>query len=238
MRTCFAVKFKLRPVVLGVQAAGPVSSSESASTHLRSQQLHTDSLSLDTHLPSLALSGSCSSQRCSERLNRPMASPKPPASPLPPPASSSSSHTPAKPRRPSSSSTPRPRFRASSSVNPDQFVSHEVALTNIRTFMKGRSSYDVFPVSFRLIVLDTKLMVKKALGVMWQNGQSSLHRRGSSVFGEQRADHRLIYSFRSHICAAVELGDVTVRRYVYLFQHCLNERSGSLSPRLQTPLVV
>jgi 5'-AMP-activated protein kinase regulatory gamma subunit len=43
--------------------------------------------------------------------------------------------------------------------------------------MKGRSSYDVFPVSFRLIVLDTKLMVKKALGVMWQNGQSSLRLR-------------------------------------------------------------
>ena len=32
--------------------------------------------------------------------------------------------------------------------------------------MKERSSYDVFPVSFRLIVLDTTLKVKKALDVM------------------------------------------------------------------------
>lgn len=54
------------------------------------------------------------------------------------------------------------------------FVSHEQALVSIRNFLKGRSSYDVFPVSFRLIVLDTKLMVKKALGVMLQNGQSRI----------------------------------------------------------------
>lgn len=36
----------------------------------------------------------------------------------------------------------------------------------MRTFLKDRSSYDVFPVSFRLIVLDTNLRVKKALDVM------------------------------------------------------------------------
>lgn len=37
--------------------------------------------------------------------------------------------------------------------------------------MKGRSSYDVLPVSFRVIVLDTKLVVKPALDVMWQAGE-------------------------------------------------------------------
>ena len=74
--------------------------------------------------------------------------------------------------------TPRSRARAGSNVGGQgsfdpPFVSHEQGLVSIRNFLKGRSSYDVFPVSFRLIVLDTKLMVKKALGVMLQNGQST-----------------------------------------------------------------
>ncbi|KAJ1311426.1 hypothetical protein OPQ81_009915 [Rhizoctonia solani] len=47
---------------------------------------------------------------------------------------------------------------------------HEAALNKIRAFLNGRSSYDVFPVSFRLIVLDTKLEVKKALGALLLNG--------------------------------------------------------------------
>ncbi|CAE6470572.1 unnamed protein product [Rhizoctonia solani] len=47
---------------------------------------------------------------------------------------------------------------------------HEAALGAIRQFLNGRSSYDVFPVSFRLIVLDTKLEVKKALGALLLNG--------------------------------------------------------------------
>ena len=50
---------------------------------------------------------------------------------------------------------------------------HEAALSAIRVFLNGRSSYDVFPVSFRLIVLDTKLEVKKALGALLLNGKSS-----------------------------------------------------------------
>ncbi|SPO35534.1 related to SNF4 - nuclear regulatory protein [Pseudozyma flocculosa] len=47
---------------------------------------------------------------------------------------------------------------------------HSLALQSIRHFLKGRSSYDVLPVSFRLVVLDTKLVVKPALDVMWQAG--------------------------------------------------------------------
>lgn len=47
---------------------------------------------------------------------------------------------------------------------------HALALRSIRDFLRGRSSYDVLPVSFRLIVLDTKLVVKPALEVMWQAG--------------------------------------------------------------------
>lgn len=48
---------------------------------------------------------------------------------------------------------------------------HAAALESIRDFLKGRSSYDGLPVSFRLVVLDTKLVVKPALDVMWQAGE-------------------------------------------------------------------
>ncbi|KAH8835799.1 CBS-domain-containing protein [Flagelloscypha sp. PMI_526] len=47
---------------------------------------------------------------------------------------------------------------------------HGRALSNIRAFLKSRSCYDAFPVSFRLIVLDTKLSVKNALQCFLANG--------------------------------------------------------------------
>lgn len=43
-------------------------------------------------------------------------------------------------------------------------------LNAIREFLKIRTSYDVLPVSFRLIVLDTGLLVKKSLLILVQNG--------------------------------------------------------------------
>ncbi|KAJ8502858.1 hypothetical protein ONZ45_g11379 [Pleurotus djamor] len=46
--------------------------------------------------------------------------------------------------------------------------SHDQALNTIRTFLKSRTNYDA--VSFRLIVLDTKLNVKKALQCLLLNG--------------------------------------------------------------------
>lgn len=49
---------------------------------------------------------------------------------------------------------------------PQKPLSHSEALEALRSFLKDRSSYDVFPVSFRLIVLDSQLKVKKALDVM------------------------------------------------------------------------
>ncbi|KAF8560408.1 CBS-domain-containing protein [Imleria badia] len=63
-------------------------------------------------------------------------------------------------------STRRPR--AGSQVLSHE--SHHNALYAIRTFLKGRTCYDAFPVSFRLIVLDTKLNVKKALQCLLLNG--------------------------------------------------------------------
>ncbi|TDL28573.1 CBS-domain-containing protein [Rickenella mellea] len=56
------------------------------------------------------------------------------------------------------------RRRAGSQV-PDrrQLEAHNEALRAIRLYLKGRTAYDAFPVSFRVIALDTKLEVKKAL---------------------------------------------------------------------------
>lgn len=48
--------------------------------------------------------------------------------------------------------------------------SHDAALHAIRFFLKAHTAYDAFPVSFRLIVLDTKLNVKKALQCLLLNG--------------------------------------------------------------------
>ena len=67
------------------------------------------------------------------------------------------------------------RNRAGSHLPPQQTPeTHDAALQAIRVFLKGRSSYDVFPLSSRVIVLDTKLEVKKALGCLLSNGAHPL----------------------------------------------------------------
>jgi hypothetical protein len=43
------------------------------------------------------------------------------------------------------------------------------AQRNIREFLKVRTGYDVFPLSFRLIVMDHDLLIKKSLNIMIQN---------------------------------------------------------------------
>lgn len=40
----------------------------------------------------------------------------------------------------------------------------------IRNFLKVRNSYDVLPLSFRLIIFDTSLSVKESLNILIQNG--------------------------------------------------------------------
>ncbi|KAL5395704.1 hypothetical protein PMIN06_003571 [Paraphaeosphaeria minitans] len=40
----------------------------------------------------------------------------------------------------------------------------------IRAFLKVRTSYDVLPLSYRLIIFDTALLVKKSLNILIQNG--------------------------------------------------------------------
>ncbi|KAK9481010.1 hypothetical protein V1514DRAFT_301142 [Lipomyces japonicus] len=44
------------------------------------------------------------------------------------------------------------------------------ALKAIRAFLKGKTAYDVLPLSFRLLVLDTSLLVRKSLNILLQNG--------------------------------------------------------------------
>ena len=46
----------------------------------------------------------------------------------------------------------------------------------IRAFLKVRTSYDVLPLSYRLIVFDTSLLVKKSLNIMTQCGKRSVVR--------------------------------------------------------------
>ncbi|KAJ5764308.1 5'-AMP-activated protein kinase subunit gamma [Penicillium manginii] len=60
-------------------------------------------------------------------------------------------------------------------------------LRAIRNFLKVRTSYDVLPLSFRLIIFDTSLSVKESLNILIQNGKSlsdpspSLLRDGSTT---------------------------------------------------------
>lgn len=62
------------------------------------------------------------------------------------------------------------RGRAGSHLPPVQTPeTHDAALQAIRSFLKSHTVYDAFPVSFRLIVLDTKLEVKKALQILLLN---------------------------------------------------------------------
>ena len=63
------------------------------------------------------------------------------------------------------------RQRAPSHPPPQQTQeTHDAALYSIRAFLRSRTSYDAFPVSFRLIVLDSQLEVKKALQCLLLNG--------------------------------------------------------------------
>jgi hypothetical protein len=61
--------------------------------------------------------------------------------------------------------TPAPRAPLSQ-VDREQME----GLRAIRAFLKVRTSYDVLPLSFRLIVFDTALLVKKSLNILIQNG--------------------------------------------------------------------
>ncbi|RDW63098.1 AMP-activated serine/threonine-protein kinase regulatory subunit SNF4 [Aspergillus mulundensis] len=57
-------------------------------------------------------------------------------------------------------------------TQPERAIDREErqGLRAIRNFLKVRTSYDVLPLSFRLIVFDTALTVKESLNILTQNG--------------------------------------------------------------------
>ncbi|KAI5209445.1 hypothetical protein E4T39_00933 [Aureobasidium subglaciale] len=67
---------------------------------------------------------------------------------------------------------PRERAHVSKFRGPMSPLDHEQldGLRAIREFLKARTSYDVLPLSYRLIVFDTALLVKKSLNILIQNG--------------------------------------------------------------------
>ncbi|KAL6942257.1 AMP-activated serine/threonine-protein kinase regulatory subunit [Hanseniaspora vineae] len=48
-------------------------------------------------------------------------------------------------------------------------IEQKLAIQSICRFLKSKTSYDVLPVSYRMIVLDTQLQIKKALNILLQN---------------------------------------------------------------------
>ncbi|KAK9773769.1 putative Nuclear protein SNF4 [Seiridium cardinale] len=75
---------------------------------------------------------------------------------------------------PSSYLRPKTRTRTTSMSEPTPMspVDEEQlqGLKGLREFLKRRTSYDVLPLSFRLIVLDNDLLIKKSLNILIQNG--------------------------------------------------------------------
>jgi 5'-AMP-activated protein kinase regulatory gamma subunit len=88
-----------------------------------------------------------------------------------------------------------------SAVDRDQME----GLKTIRAFLKVRTSYDVLPLSFRLIILDTSLLVKKSLNILMQNG-------GVTLPCPQRKTAILTFKCRYCLSAALGLKNVNLCR--------------------------
>lgn len=55
-------------------------------------------------------------------------------------------------------------------LTPEQIDQDQnLGIKAIRLFLQSKTSYDVLPVSYRLVVLDTNLLVKKSLNILLQN---------------------------------------------------------------------
>ncbi|KAH7042027.1 hypothetical protein B0J12DRAFT_675456 [Macrophomina phaseolina] len=93
-------------------------------------------------------------------------SPTPASEQLPPAPNGPAFVTPASYLRPIAAPRPSQASKVLTAVDKEQIE----ALRAIRAFLKVRTSYDVLPVSFRLIIFDTALLVKKSLNILIQNG--------------------------------------------------------------------
>ncbi|KAL4984364.1 hypothetical protein BDW68DRAFT_19823 [Aspergillus falconensis] len=82
--------------------------------------------------------------------------------------------------QPSSFLRSRPLSYPMPPSQPERAIDREErqGLRAIRNFLKVRTSYDVLPLSFRLIVFDTALTVKESLNILTQNGTSAIRRFG------------------------------------------------------------
>ncbi|KAJ5697519.1 5'-AMP-activated protein kinase subunit gamma [Penicillium malachiteum] len=67
-------------------------------------------------------------------------------------------------------------------------------LRAIRNFLKVRTSYDVLPLSFRLIIFDTSLSVKESLNILIQNGMLCPHNSPSPAIQKKGIPIRCIVS--------------------------------------------
>ncbi|KAI1390901.1 CBS-domain-containing protein [Hypoxylon trugodes] len=70
----------------------------------------------------------------------------------------------------------RPKLRSRTTPVPETPMTPPIdeeqlqGLIGLRNFLRVRTSYDVLPLSFRLIVLDNDLLIKKSLDILIQNG--------------------------------------------------------------------
>ncbi|KAM7195971.1 hypothetical protein V8F33_006422 [Rhypophila sp. PSN 637] len=72
---------------------------------------------------------------------------------------------------PSSYLRPKQTSRTMSDKTPSPLDKDQMqGLRGVREFLKVRTSYDVLPLSFRLVVLDIDLLIKKSLNILIQNG--------------------------------------------------------------------
>ncbi|KAL4399841.1 AMP-activated serine/threonine-protein kinase regulatory subunit [Malassezia pachydermatis] len=103
---------------------------------------------------------------------------------------------------------------------------HLHALHAIRHFLRTHSSYDVLPVSFRLVVLDIKLSVKSALDVMFQSGVVSAPLWRSTI-DEDDADHTSSPPIRPGFAGMITVNDI-IHLIQYYYQTAVNYDSVTL----------
>lgn len=94
---------------------------------------------------------------------------------------------------------------------------HRHALSAIRAFLRRESCFDILPESFRLIVFDNKLLIKRALVALQTNGEA---RFAKSPFETRHTDRRAscaicLGNTRRRICTTVRLCQLSLRRNVH-----------------------
>ena len=130
----------------------------------------------------------------------------------PPQAMNTATLSPTSPKVKRRQSARNSRTRAGSHLPPQQTQeTHDAALYSIRAFLRSRTSYDAFPVSFRLIVLDSQLEVKKALQCLLLNGGLT----HDDILVPSKAD--LTFSLRRRFCPPLEQREINLRWDVHRF---------------------